>query len=147
VATLHGLPVGWALTGAKADERDTLSDILGVLPIAPAGSSRQMLIADKNHFGRQFEAELRQQSVELLRPARKGETPRAGAGFFEPLRQIIESVNQSHRAHVDLERHGGRTPAGVSTCIAQRLLALTAAIRQNDHLGSNIRRSLTAYDL
>ena len=27
VATVHGLPVGWALTGAKADERQALVDI------------------------------------------------------------------------------------------------------------------------
>ena len=28
VCTLHGLPVGYALTGAKADERQTFLDIL-----------------------------------------------------------------------------------------------------------------------
>ena len=29
VCTVHGLPVGWALTGAKADERETLCAIPG----------------------------------------------------------------------------------------------------------------------
>ena len=29
VATLHGLPVGFALTGAKADERQVLLSVLG----------------------------------------------------------------------------------------------------------------------
>jgi enoyl-CoA hydratase/carnithine racemase len=28
VTTVHGLPVGWALTGAKADERQALADVL-----------------------------------------------------------------------------------------------------------------------
>lgn len=40
----------------------------------------------------------------------------------------IESVNQTLKGQLDLERHGGRTPAGVFTRIAQRLLALTTAI-------------------
>jgi hypothetical protein len=146
LATLHGLPVGWALTGAKADERDTLTDILATLPLVPAGAGRQLLIADKNYYGRAFEAELDQAGITLLRPARKNEPQRAGARFFKPLRQIIESVNQSLKGQLDLERHGGRTPSGVCTRIAQRLLALTAAIWHNDHLGHTIRRSLTAYD-
>ena len=32
LCTLHGLPVGWALTGAKADERHALIDILATTP-------------------------------------------------------------------------------------------------------------------
>lgn len=146
VCTLHGLPVGWALTGAKTDERDALEAILAGLPIVPGGAGHQLLIADKNYFGREFEAGLAAAGIDLLRPARKGETPRPGARFFQPLRQIIESINQTLKGQLDLERHGGRTPAGVCTRIAQRLLALTAAIWHNDHLGTTIRRSLIAYD-
>ena len=130
VCTLHGLPVGWALTGAKADERETLGAILAELPIVPGGAGRQMLIADKNYFGREFETALDHDGIDLLRPARKGETPRAGAQFFKPLRQIVESVNQTLKGQLDLERHGGRTPAGVCTRIAQRILALTADLAQ-----------------
>ena len=146
VCTLHGLPVGWALTGAKADEREALDAILAELPIIPAGAGHQMLIADKNYFGREFEAELADARIDLLRPARKGETSGPGARFFKPLRQIIESINQTLKGQLDLERHGGRNPAGVCTRIAQRILALTAAIWHNDHLGATIRRSLIAYD-
>ena len=105
-----------------------------------------MLIADKNSFGRDFEAEPADNGIDLLRPARKGEAPRAQARFFKPLRQIVESVNQTLKGQLDLERHGGRTPAGICARIAQRILALTAAIWHNDHLGATIRRSLTAYD-
>ncbi|MFI2558937.1 Na+/H+ antiporter NhaA [Nocardia farcinica] len=47
---------------------------------------------------------------------------------------------------LDLERHGGRTIAGVCTRIAQRVLALTAAIWHNDTIGAQTRRSLLAYD-
>ncbi len=35
VCTLHGLPVGWALTGAKADEREVLETLLSATPPRP----------------------------------------------------------------------------------------------------------------
>ena len=59
---------------------------------------------------------------------------------------MIESVNATFKGQLDLERHGGKTPAGVCARIAQRVLALTAAIWHNDALGLDIRRSLIAYD-
>ena len=69
-----------------------------------------------------------------------------GTRFFKPLRQIIESVNDTFKGQLDLERHGGHTPPGVMTRVLQRVLALTAAIWHNDHAGQPIKRSLIAYD-
>lgn len=148
VCTLHGLPVGWALTGAKADERAVLEQILAGTPAIAdqIAAGRQILIGDKNYFGKHFEQDLTGAGIELLRPARKGEKPRAGSKFFKPLRQVIESINDTLKGQLDLEAHGGRTIAGICTRIAQRILAMTAAIWHNDTLGLNIRRSLTAYD-
>jgi len=49
VSTVHGLPLGWALTGAKADERVVLADILASTPLlTSAGDRRPTLIGDKN---------------------------------------------------------------------------------------------------
>jgi hypothetical protein len=59
---------------------------------------------------------------------RKGETERAGAHLFKPLRQLVESVNQTFKGQLDLERHGGRTGVGVAVRVLQRVLALTVAI-------------------
>lgn len=147
VCTLQGLPVGWALTGAKADEREVLEQILATTPtLAAAREHRQITIGDKNYYGKDFEARIDTAGIELLRPARKGEKPRAGQRFFKPLRQVIESVNATFKGQLDLERHGGKTIAGVCARIAQRVLALTAAIWHNDRLGLAIKRSLTAYD-
>lgn len=148
VCTLHGLPIGWALTGAKADERHALHDILTTTPqLAEACISLQpTIIGDKNYYGTVFEAQLAESAITLLRPQRKGEKPRSGQRFFKPLRQIIESVNDTLKGQLDLEQHGGRTAAGVCARVAQRILALTAAIWHNDHLGATIKRSLTAYD-
>jgi hypothetical protein len=46
----------------------------------------------------------------LLRPARKGEPDPAASPLFKPLRQTIESINQTLKGQLDLERHSG-TPA------------------------------------
>lgn len=147
VTTVAGLPVGFALTGAKADERTVLTEILATTPgLADPDRARQVIIGDKNYYGKTFEAELAGAGITLLRPARKGEAPRAGVRFFKPLRQIIESVNNTLKAQLDIEAHGGRTPRGVCARIAQRLLALTAAIWHNDLTGAPVLRSLTAYD-
>ena len=145
VCTLQGLPVGWALTGAKADEREVLNAILDATP-SLVGKTRQVVIVDKAYYGRTFETGLDSARIDLLRPARKGEKPRPGQRFFKPLRQIIESVNATFKGQLDLERHGGKTHAGVCARIAQRVLAMTAAIWHNDNLNLSVRRSLTAYD-
>lgn len=150
VTTVHGLPLGWALTGAKADERQVLAEILAQTPALAHGlatnPARQIVIGDKNYFGRAFEADLDAAGIELLRPARKGEKPRPGQRFFKPLRQIIESVFDTFKGQLDLEHHGGKSIAGVCTRIAQRVLALTAAIWHNDRIDAPVLRSLTAYD-
>jgi Transposase DDE domain len=148
VCTLHGLPIGWALTGAKADERHALHDILASTPVPAAvqAGGRQTVIGDKNYYGALFEAKLAGTGIELLRPARKGEPARSGERFFKPLRQVIESINDTLKGQLDLEAHGGRTVAGVCARVAQRILALTAAIWHNDNLGLSTYRSLTAYD-
>ena len=147
VCTLHGLPLGWALVGAKTDERDVLEDLLATTPaLARPEGRRRTVIADKAYYGKQFEARLDQAGIDLLRPARKGEKPQASARFLKPLRQVIESVNDTFKGQLDLELPGGRTRAGVCVRIAQRVLALVAAIWHNDHAGAPILRSLIAYD-
>ena len=71
--------------------------------------------------------------LRLLRPARKCEPEPAASRFFRPLRQVIESVNDTFKGQLDLERHGGHTPEGVTVRVLQRILALTAAIWHNDN--------------
>lgn len=146
LCTLHGLPIGFALTGAKADEREVLLDILHTDPALTADRTGQTVIADKNYYGREFETTIAEAGLQLLRPARKGEPPRPGARFFKPLRQVIESINDTFKGQLDLEHHGGHTPTGVWIRVLQRVLALTAAIWHNDRIGAPNARCLTAYD-
>lgn len=144
LATLDGLPVGFAITGAKSDERETLQHILAMTPAAIAPG--QTIMADKGYYGQEFESSLITDRITLLRPARKGEAPREGARFLKPLRQRIESVFDTLKGQLGLERHGGRTPRGVIVRVLQRLLALTTVIWHNHHTGQPVLRSLTAYD-
>ncbi|MFJ1550549.1 IS982 family transposase [Streptomyces sp. NPDC088246] len=146
VCTLQGLPVAFALTGAKADERETLLDLLAAESHILATRPGQTLIGDKKYYGRAFEHELPAQGLRLLRPTREGERQRPGGSLFKPLRQVIESVNETFKGQLDLEHHRGRTPRGVITRVMQRILALTAVIRHNDHTGQASPRRLTSYD-
>jgi hypothetical protein len=72
--------------------------------------------------------------------------PCPGQQLLAPIRQLIESVNDTLKGQLDLELHGGRSLAGVAARVAQRLLALTAAIWHNRATGQPITRSLIAYD-
>ena len=146
VCTLGGLPVLFALTGAKADERETLLGMLDTDAALMARRAGQTLIGDKNYYGRGFEHDLSARELHLLRPARKGEDERAGAQLFKPLRQVIESINQTFKGQLDLERHGGRTAEGVMVRVLARVLALTTAIWHNDQTDQQVMRSLIAYD-
>ncbi len=144
VTTLHGLPIAYALTGAKADERAVLADLIDTTPALADGG--KTIIADKNYYGRHFESHLAATGFTLLRKTRAREKPRPGAHLLKPLRQTIESVFDTLKGQLSLERHGGRTPTGVIVRVLQRLLALTTAIWHNDHTGQTVLRSLTAYD-
>jgi hypothetical protein len=134
--------MGFALTGAKADERTVLLDILHTDPTLSAPRPGQIIIGDKNYVGAEFDTTLAQAGLTLLRPARKGEPDRCGSRFFTPLRQTIESIFDTYTGQLDLEDHGGKTP----TRVLHRILALTTAIWHNDHTGQPIKRSLLAYD-
>lgn len=136
--------MGRALAGAKADEREILCAVLERMdqPAAPG----QVIIADKNYFGTAFENQLTRAGITLVRPTRKGEAPRPGSTFLRPLRQVIESVFDTLKGRLDLERHAGRTITGVCCRITQRILALTAAIWHNSLTNAPVLRSLTPYD-
>ena len=144
ITTPSGLPVAYALTGAKEDERDTCLEMIERAQIARRG---QILIADKGYRRAAFEAQLNAAGIALIRPAAKTEPPRPGRQFLRPLRQIIESVNCTLKSQLGLERHRGRTCPGVAARVLQRLLALTAAIWHNQTTQQpGPARSLIAYD-
>ncbi|MEV0631036.1 transposase [Nonomuraea wenchangensis] len=55
LCTLGGLPVLYALSGAKADEREVLLGMLQAAPDVMAAHPEQTIIADRHYYGRVFE--------------------------------------------------------------------------------------------
>ncbi|GGS10130.1 hypothetical protein GCM10010236_75780 [Streptomyces eurythermus] len=66
--------------------------------------------------------------------------------MLKKVRQLIESVNDTLKGQLDLEQHGARAIEGVAVRVAQRVLALAAAIWHNNKTGATVSRSLIAYD-
>ena len=146
VTTPAGLPIAFALANPKIDEREVLRDLLELEPQLLDDRPGQVVLADKGYRSAELETFLADHGATLLRPAMRGENPRPGARFLKPLRQVIESVNDTLKGQLDLEHHGGRTKTGVLVRVLQRLLAMTAAIWHNEHVGVRPHRSLLAYD-
>ena len=146
VTTVHGLPVAFALTNPKADEREVLIDLVSLQPHMFHHPQGLILVVDKGYRDRATETWLNEANITVIRPAYRNEAPRPGRSLLRAVRQGVESVNDTLKDQLDLERHGGRTPAGVAARVLQRVLALTAAIWHNWHTGQPIMRSLIAYD-
>lgn len=137
-----GMPIMWCLANPKLGERQVLAALLDRNHHLIRNG--QILLADKGFAGQDFKHTTTAMGVHLLRPDRKDET--YTNGNLGGVRQWIESVNQTLKGQLDLERHGARTPAGVFTRIAQRLLAMAAGIWHNWTTGATSKRSLIAYD-
>ena len=133
-----GMPIGFELAAANVSERKIAAEILERLPVAG-----RTILADKGFAGREFEAMIEQMGGRLLRPDRKDEPRRFGE--LGAVRQWIESIIDSLKGQLSLERHGAHTMPGLMARIACRLLALAAAIRHNQLVG-NWDRSLIHYD-
>jgi hypothetical protein len=146
ITTVHGLPVAFALTHPKTDEREILIDLFALDPAMVFHPDGLILAVDKGYRDAETETWLAERGVTLVRPAYKGEAPRPGRALLRAIRQTIESVNDTLKGQLGLERHGGHTPAGVMIRVLQRILALTAVIWHNWHTGQPVMRSLVAYD-
>jgi hypothetical protein len=112
----------------------------------PAAGMPILLITDKGIAVAAFETEMAQFGTALLRPSRKREKKRSGEPILKKIRQLIESVNDTLKGRLDLEFHGGRSCEGVAIRVAQRVLALAAAIWFNNMTGAPVTRSLIAFD-
>jgi hypothetical protein len=137
--SLDGTPRAVMLTGADHKERDVA--LAQLLPVA-AQTGATTAVADKGYAGHGFAAAAANLGVTILRPSRQDEP--AHGPHLAPIRQRIESVFQTCKDILTLERHGARTLHNLKARIATRLLALAASIWLNHHLG---RPSRTLADL
>ena len=98
------------------------------------------LIGDKGFAGRDFEdLATAGFGLHLVRPDRRDEAPRHGSIGW--IRQWIESVNDTLKGQLDLERHGGRTTDGIYARITQRLLAMAVCVWHNWAINASVKRS------
>lgn len=140
-----GMPLAWCLARANLGEREVAVELLGLAAERGALRPGQVVMADKGYAGRGFERFVRDElGVALLRPDRADEPRRFGS--LGGARQWVESVFDTLKGQLGLEAHGGRTAQGVFVRVAQRLLALAAAIWFNWRLDQPVKRSLLAYD-
>lgn len=137
LCTPEGMPVGFELAAANVPERKAAAEILERVSV-----EGRVVVADKGFAGREFEQLVADYGGRLVRPDRKDEPRRFGS--LGGVRQWIESVFQTLKEQLSLERHRARTLGGVVARVAQRLLALAAGLWHNESIGEP-GRHLTAY--
>ena len=118
---LDGTPRALALTSPKASERDVCLTLLERCQ----RDGHLFVIGDKGYAGRDFEHSAAELDATIIRPRRKDEGP--GGPHLAPIRQRIESIFQTCKDLLTLERHGARTLHGLGTRISTRFLALAAS--------------------
>ena len=144
VTTLEGMPIVWCLADPKLGEREVAADLLGHARDLTAFPAGVVVIGDKGFAGREFDRDMTELGITFVRPDRRDETRRFGN--LALIRQRIESIINTAKRQLSLEQHGGRTTAGVIARVAQRVLALAAAIWHNWATNAPVKRSLIAYD-
>ena len=132
-----GMPIGFELAAANVPERRAAAEILERVSV-----EGRIVLADKGFAGRDFEQLVADLGGQLIRPDRKDERPRFGS--LGGMRQWIESVFQTLKEQLSLERHRARTLTGVVARVAQRVLALAAGLWHNEQIGEP-GRHFTAY--
>lgn len=146
ITTRDGMPVAWCLANPKLGEREVAEELFGHAHERGLLPSGTIVLADKGLSGTELEGLCAKQfKVLLVHPDRKDARKRR-YGNLGGMRQWIEAIIDTGKDQLDWEGHGGRTPTGVFARIAQRLLALAAAIWHNWKINAPIKRSLIAYD-
>lgn len=133
-----GTPRAFTLASPKRDEREVGLELL----TRAKRVGGEIVIGDKGYAGREFARRASELGATIVRPARKDEPP--SPLRLSTIRQRIESIFWTCKDILTLERHGARTLPNLRARIAQRFLALAAAIALNHQL-RRPSRSLVAY--
>ena len=132
---LHGLfapdgtPRAFTLASPKRDEREVGLELLR----RANRVGGEIVIGDKGYAGKDFAEAVSALQAMIVRPARKDEPD--SPVHLAPIRQRIESIFWTCKDILTLERHGARTLHNLRARIAQRFLALAAAVSLNHQLG------------
>jgi hypothetical protein len=58
-----------------------------------------LILADKGYISTELDTHLAERGVRLLRPSSRNRTPRSGEHLLKPIRQLVESVNDTLKAN------------------------------------------------
>jgi Transposase DDE domain len=135
----RGLPLGYTVVPANEKEYEPLADLL-------TGTPAELVLGDKGFWGRSYAERLAADGTTLRTPDKTRTTANSGRERrLASTRLTIESVFANLKGQMRLEHHLAKTPAGLATRIAQRLLALTLGMLLNTLTGRPAR-ALAAYD-
>jgi hypothetical protein len=126
VCSPDGMGHGFCLAPANEPEREVAAALLDRMHANGSLQGFEVIIGDKGFAGEEFEQIVSSLAAAFLRPDRKGEQPRVGS--LGGVRQWIESIIDTTKGQLSLERHGGRTLDGVWARICQRVLALAIGV-------------------
>jgi hypothetical protein len=144
LACPDGMPVAWCLANPTQGEREVAEGLLDRAARQRILRPGMVVLADKGLAGRAFDQFVGALDARLVRPDRADESTRFGN--LGGVRQWIEAIIDTLKDQLSLERHGAHTIQGAWVRVAQRLLALAAAVWFNWQLGAPVKRSLVAYD-
>jgi DDE family transposase len=133
-----GTIVDFDLVPADTPEREAALVLLERQPLRG-----QLVLCDKGFAGRDFEQAARQLGALVVRPSRANE-PERPQPPIRFIRQRIESIVETLKDELTLERHRARTANGLFSRVIARILALCAAIHLNWQTGRPARE-LIAY--
>lgn len=143
VCSPDGMPHGFCLAAANEPEREVAAVLLDRMRRSGSLRGDELLLGDKGFAGREFDETVRSLGPQLLRPDRRDEQPRFGS--LAHVRQWIESIIDTSKGQLSLERLGAHTIEGVWARVCQRILTLAAGVWHNWQIGQP-GRCFTAYD-
>jgi Transposase DDE domain len=123
-----GTPRAATLWSPERGEREVAISLL-----ARGLHGGEIVVADKGYAGAEFEAAAAELGAAIVRPNRKDEPGQAP--MISGIRQRVESIINTTKGILGLERHGARTLHNLRVRICVRLLALAACITHNHNLG------------
>src|SRR2546423_776950 len=122
VTTVHGLPVAFALTNPKLDERDVLVDLVSLQPAMFHHRDGLILVVDKGYRDRATETWLGEAGITVVRPAYRNETPRPGRVLLRagrPERQYQQQHVHDHGLLTTDRHRAGTDTVAARSCPAR----------------------------
>jgi hypothetical protein len=141
------MPILWALADPKTGEREVLTAMLDVEPHLAASRPGLNLITGKGFAGRETEASLTAGASRCCAPRAKTSRPGTAKPCSNPSASSSNQSTTPSRANSTSKSTAAGPFEGVAIRVAQRILAMAAAIwHNNNNTGQPVTRSLIAYD-